>query len=145
MKDLAAHQSQLIYQFLLCLLIVFVFLSNVKRRDSCTFSQTPESLLLRRRDALFRLPTTELDSAGECAKCKVLAETDNADQPTTSRPSTAPAELSGERKARPLFKSRVRLARASHKPLNKLVFRLCSCLSDVRVSRRHKRSSNATR
>lgn len=36
---------------------------------------TPESLLLRRRDALFRLPTTELDSAGECAKCKLLAET----------------------------------------------------------------------
>lgn len=103
---------------------------------------TPESLLLRRA-ALFRLPTTELDSAGECAKCKLLAETDNADQQQAGQ---ARHQLSWvEREARPLFKSRVSLARASHKPLNKLVFWLCSCLSDVRVSRRHKRSSNATR
>lgn len=145
MIDLAAHQSQLIYQFLLCLLIVFLFFFQMLNVAIAAHFHTPESLLLRRRDALFRLPTTELDSAGECAKCKLLAETDNADQPTTSRPSTAPAELSGERKAGPLFKSRVRLARASHKPLNKLVFWLCSCCSDVRVSRRHKRSSNATR
>lgn len=59
--------------------LLFFFLFQMLNVAIAAHFHTPESLLLR-RDALFRLPATELDSAGKCAKCKLLAETDNADQ-----------------------------------------------------------------